>query len=265
MLKVDKLSKRFGGLAAVSDFSFTLGDHELLGLIGPNGAGKTTVFNLLSGVFRPTSGSVSLDGKDITGLPSHRLTAGGIIRTFQNVRLMRGVTLLGNMRPAFHLRKVSGFWDSLLQNRRFRQGEAQTVAEIDEVLDSVGIIAYRDTLVEDMPYGVQKRAELARGLLFRPKVLLLDEPAAGLNPQETNEIMEIISHIHAVSETSIILVEHNMKFVMGLSHRVIVMDQGFIIAEGAPEHVQAHPEVIKAYLGEKAWKKQTEAGRAAAC
>ena len=265
MLQVDALSKRFGGLTAVADFSFALGDHELLGLIGPNGAGKTTVFNLLSGVFKPTSGRVTLDGKDITGLPSHRLTAHGIVRTFQNVRLMRGVSLLDNMRPAFHLEKRSGFLDSLFQNKRFREDEVRLEGRIDEVLDSLGIMQYRGSVVEDMPYGVQKRAELARGLLFRPKVLLLDEPAAGLNPQETNDIMAIIRQIHETTDTSIILVEHNMKFVMGLSQRVIVMDQGFIIAEGAPEYVQAHPEVIKAYLGEKAWKKQTQTKGEAAC
>lgn len=265
LLQVDKLTKKFGGLTAVADFSFTLGDHELLGLIGPNGAGKTTVFNLLSGVYKPTSGTVSLEGSDITGLPSHRLTAHGIIRTFQNVRLMKGLSLLDNMRPAFHLRKVSGFWDSLLQNRRFKDGEAETVRQIDEVLDSLGIAEYRDTVVEDMPYGVQKRAELARGLLFRPKVLLLDEPAAGLNPQETDGIMQIIRHIHETTRTSIILVEHNMKFVMGLSHRIVVMDQGFIIAEGEPEHVQSHPDVIKAYLGEKAWRKQIQGKEGASC
>lgn len=265
MLQVEKLTKRFGGLTAVADFSFALTNRELLGLIGPNGAGKTTVFNLLSGVYKPTTGRVTLDDTDVTGLPSHELTAHGIIRTFQNVRLMRGLSLLDNMRPAFHLRNLSGFWDSLLQNRRFREGEAETVRQIDEILDSLGIIAYRDLQVEDLPYGVQKRAELARSLLFRPKVLMLDEPAAGLNPQETNDIMEIIQNIHKSTDASIILVEHNMKFVMGLSHRVIVMDQGFIIAEGEPAHVQTHPAVIKAYLGEKAWKKQIERKGGAAC
>ncbi|MDL2313991.1 ABC transporter ATP-binding protein [Desulfovibrio sp. OttesenSCG-928-C14] len=261
MLQVKKLTKRFGGLTAVADFSFHLEDHQLLGLIGPNGAGKTTVFNLLSGVYKPTSGRVILDGRDITGLPPHRLTRRGIVRTFQNVRLMKGVSLGGNMRPVFHLKKISSLGSSLLQNSRYWQDEDFMRERIDDVLTQLGIIAYRDVFVEDMPYGVQKRAELARALLFQPKILLLDEPAAGLNPQETGEIMEIIRQIHQSTDTSIILVEHNMKFVMGLSQKVIVMDQGFIIAEGAPEEVQAHPDVIKAYLGERAWRKQIQARR----
>lgn len=258
MLQVDKLTKKFGGLTAVADFSFTLHKGELLGLIGPNGAGKTTVFNLLSGVLRPTAGTVHLEGENITGLPPHKLTGHGIVRTFQNVRLMRGVSLLDNMRPAFHLSKISGYRDALLQNARFKNGEIAIRERIEEVLDTLGIRAFEDTKVEDMPYGVQKRAELARAMLFSPKVLFLDEPAAGLNPQETDEIMHIVRRIHETSNTSIIVVEHNMKFVMGLSHRVIVMDQGYIIAEGTPEEVQVHPNVIKAYLGERAWKKQTQ-------
>ena len=258
VLQVDKLTKKFGGLTAVADFSFVLNRGELLGLIGPNGAGKTTVFNLLSGVFKPTSGTVRLEGENITALPPHRLTGHGIARTFQNVRLMRGVSLLDNMRPAFHLSKISGFKDALLQNARFSNGEKEIKARIEAVLDTLGIGEFKHTQVEDMPYGVQKRAELARAMLFNPKVLFLDEPAAGLNPQETDEIMTIVRRIHETSKTSIIVVEHNMKFVMGLSQRVIVMDQGYIIAEGTPEEVQAHPNVIKAYLGERAWKKQTQ-------
>ena len=258
MLEVDKLTKKFGGLTAVADFSFSLSAGELLGLIGPNGAGKTTVFNLLSGVLRPTSGSVHFEGENITALPPHKLTAHGIVRTFQNVRLMRGVSLLDNMRPAFHLSKISGYCDALLQNARFRNGEAAIRARIEEVLETLGIGEFKSIMVEDLPYGVQKRAELARAMLFKPKALFLDEPAAGLNPQETDEIMTIVRRIQETSNTSIIVVEHNMKFVMGLSQRVIVMDQGYIIAEGTPEEVQAHPSVIKAYLGERAWKKQTQ-------
>lgn len=258
MLKVENLTKKFGGVTAVADFNFTLGDNELLGLIGPNGAGKTTVFNLLSGVYKPSSGQIFLNGSNITAFPPHRLTSCGLVRTFQNVRLMKGVSLLDNMRPAFHLKKKSGFTDSFLQNANFIKSECEIVAQIEETLFALGIIDYKDDLVEDMPYGVQKRAELARGLLFEPAILLLDEPAAGLNPQETDEIMRLINKIHEKSNISIILVEHNMKFVMGLCHRIIVMDQGFIIAEGEPAYVQKHPDVIKAYLGEHAWKKQVQ-------
>lgn len=256
MLQVDKLTKKFGGLTAVADFSFELGYRELLGLIGPNGAGKTTVFNLLSGVLRPTSGKVTLQDEDITGLPPHKLTTKGIIRTFQNLRLMKGLSLLDNMRPAFHLSGASGFRDSFFQNARYKLNEKNMVDRIVEVLDTIGIGQYKHINVEDLSYGIQKRAELARALLFNPKVLFLDEPAAGLNPQETDEVMNTVRHIHETTDTSIIVVEHNMKFVMGLSQRVIVMNQGAIIAEGSPALVQSHPDVIKAYLGERAWKKQ---------
>lgn len=258
MLQVDKLTKKFGGLTAVADFSFELGHRELLGLIGPNGAGKTTVFNLLSGVLRPTSGKVTLQGEDITGLPPHKLTTKGIIRTFQNLRLMKGLSLLDNMRPAFHLRGASSFRDSFFQNARYALTEKNMIDKIVEVLEAIGIGQYKNINVEDLSYGIQKRAELARALLFEPKVLFLDEPAAGLNPQETDEVMNIVRHIHETTDTSIIVVEHNMKFVMGLSQRVIVMNQGAIIAEGSPAMVQSHPDVIKAYLGERAWKKQAQ-------
>jgi branched-chain amino acid transport system ATP-binding protein len=259
VLHGERLTKKFGGLTAVEDFSFRLEQHQMLGLIGPNGAGKTTVFNLLSGVYKPTSGRMLLDGRDITGLPPHRLTAHGIVRTFQNVRLMKGISLLDNMRPAFHLKKISGLRDSFLQNSRYRSNERLIRSQSEEVLENLGIVDYKYALVEDMPYGVQKKAELARALLFQPRILLLDEPAAGLNPQETGDIMESIRRIHAETRISIILVEHNMKFVMGLSQKIVVMDQGFIIAEGKPEEVQTHPDVIKAYLGERAWKKQIRA------
>ena len=259
MLHVDKLTKKFGGVTAVADFSFQLHHRELLGLIGPNGAGKTTVFNLLSGVLKPTSGKVTLSGEDITGLPPHKLTAKGITRTFQNLRLMKGLSLLDNMRPAFHLSGASGFFDSILMNARYAESEKAMVEKIEQVLESIGIAQYKNTRVEDLAYGIQKRAELARALLFQPKVLFLDEPAAGLNPQETDEVMDIVRHIHESTDTSIIVVEHNMKFVMGLSQRVIVMNQGAIIAEGAPSLIQSHPDVIKAYLGERAWKKQAKA------
>jgi branched-chain amino acid transport system ATP-binding protein len=265
MLRVELLTKKFGGLTAVADFSFRLEPRQMLGLIGPNGAGKTTVFNLLSGVHKPTSGQVFLEDLDITGLPPHRLTEQGLVRTFQNVRLMKGLTLLENMRPAFHLLRRSGFWDSFWQTSRYARDEKSLRERSEEMLAMMGIQDYRDLPVEDLPYGVQKRAELARALLFRPKILLLDEPAAGLNPLETGEIMEIIRRMHETSGLSIILVEHNMKFVMELSQRVIVMDQGFIIAEGGAKEVQTHPEVIKAYLGERAWKKQMRAKEAGAC
>ena len=258
MLEVRNLTKRFGGVVAVADFSFSLADGEILGLIGPNGAGKTTVFNLITGMFKPTSGTVLLDGEDITGLPPHRLTARGLVRTFQNLRLMKGMSLAENMRPAFHLGGDSGFVQSLFHTSSYVTNERRMNGLIDEALDKVGILEFRDANVDDLAYGIQKRAELARAILFRPKYLFLDEPAAGLNPQETADIMELVRGIQQESGCSMIVVEHNMQFIMRLSHRIVVMDQGNIIAEGEPAYVQTHPDVIKAYLGERAWKRQTE-------
>jgi len=259
MLNARKLTKTFGGLNAVSDLTFDLDDGEILGLIGPNGAGKTTVFNLLTGVLKATYGTVFLDNENITNRAPHQITRKGIMRTFQNLRLMKGMSVTENLKPAFHMDERYSYFDSLFQTSRYRSVECEIVERIHDILALLQIGKYADVIVDDLAYGVQKKLELARALLYAPKILLLDEPAAGLNPIETDEIMEIIRMIHARSEIGIIVVEHNMKVVMGISHRIIVMNQGSLIAQGAPYEIQNNEKVIKAYLGEKIWKQQAAA------
>lgn len=256
MLKVDNLTKSFGGLCAVNNLSFSLNKKELLGLIGPNGAGKTTVFNLLTGVIKATSGSVTLDGKNLTNKAPHVITSHGIVRTFQNLRLMKGLSLLENMKIAFHVSLDYGYKDAFFFSSRYKKEEKEIEESIFQTLAMLHMEDHASISVDDLPYGVQKKAELARALLFKPQVLLLDEPAAGLNPTETDEIIEIIQSIHEHSQMGIIIVEHNMKVVMGMSERILVMNQGTLIAEGIPSEIQNNEEVITAYLGQKAWKKQ---------
>lgn len=259
MLHARKLTKSFGGLNAVSDLTFDLDDGEILGLIGPNGAGKTTVFNLLTGVLKVSSGTIFLDNENITNKPPHQITSMGVTRTFQNLRLMKGMTMVANLKPAFHLGNDYNYFDSFLQTPKYRETEQSILDKIYEALDLLQIHRYADVMVDDLAYGVLKRLELARALLYKPKILLLDEPAAGLNPIETDEIMDIIRMIHARSKMGIIVVEHNMKVVMGISQRIIVMNQGSLIAQGVPSEIQSNEKVIKAYLGEKAGKKQAVA------
>lgn len=210
----------------------------------------------MTGVLKLTSGEVYLEENNITNEPPHKITARGISRTFQNLRLMKNMTVVENLKPAFHLDVSYNYIDSILQTQRYKDGEQKIVEKINEILDLLQIDIYADVLVDDLAYGVQKKLELARALLYKPKILLLDEPAAGLNPIETDEIMDIIRTIHLKSQMGIIIVEHNMKVVMGISHRIIVMNQGKLIAEGMPSEIQCNEDVIKAYLGEKAWKKQ---------
>lgn len=256
MLEIKNLTKSFGGLTAVSDLSFDLEKGELLGLIGPNGAGKTTLFNLISGVLKPTSGGVFFEGRSITGWPPHRLTATGIVRTFQNLRLMKGMSLFDNMKPAFHLKLHYNYFSALLEGRTFRSQERWMEDRIMDGLELFQMASYRNVPVDDLAYGLQKRAELVRALLFEPRILLLDEPAAGLNPSETDELMQVIRSIHKERRLSIIVVEHNMKVIMGVSQRVVVMEQGKLIAQGSPYAIRNDESVVKAYLGERAWKKQ---------
>lgn len=259
MLNVRELTKTFEGLNAVSDLTFDLDDGEILGLIGPNGAGKATVFNLLSGILKPTSGAIFMDNENITGQPAHRITSRGMTRTFRSPRLMKGMTAMENLKPAFHLIEQYAWIDSLFLTRRYRRAEAEMLAKIRETLDLLGIGWCSDILVEDLAYGVQKKLEFARALLCDPKILLLDGPSSGLNPAETDEIMDIIRMIHGRSDIGIIVVEHNMRVVMGISGRIVVMNRGSLIAQGSPSEIRGNEKVISAYLGEKAWKQQAAA------
>jgi branched-chain amino acid transport system ATP-binding protein len=250
LLELRGVTKAFGGLVAVNDFSAGLAERDLVGLIGPNGAGKTTVFNLITGMYRPTSGSVRFAGEEIGGLAPWRIYQRGIARTFQNIRLFRGLSVLDNVRVACHHRCRAGVLDAVLRTPRFAREERESTERAMELLETLGLAGRRDELARNLPYGEQRRVEIARALSAGPKLLLLDEPAAGMNPFEVGRLMELIEFIHERFGLAVLLIEHQMKVVMGVCRRVVVMDFGTVIAEGAPEAVRANPRVIEAYLGE---------------
>jgi branched-chain amino acid transport system ATP-binding protein len=257
ILQASNLSIVFGGLRAVSDFSLDLYAGELVGLIGPNGAGKTTVFNMLSGLYVPTEGQISFwdraDKVQVVNKKSpDRLNKIGIARTFQNIRLFGNLSVSDNVRIAMHSRRTAGPVDVLLRTPHFRRDEAMMTAKVEELLKLFKILDKKDELAKNLPYGEQRKLEIVRALASNPKLLLLDEPAAGMNPQETKELMELISFIRSEFYLTILLIEHDMKLVMGICERIIVLDYGRIIASGNPDEIRSNPQVIKAYLGEEA-------------
>ncbi|ROQ89863.1 ABC transporter ATP-binding protein [Desulfosoma caldarium] len=248
--RLDNLVMQFGGLTAVKDFSIVIEPGELVGLIGPNGAGKTTVFNMITGFLTPTAGRVLWNGKDITGAPPHVVTAQGIARTFQNIRLFADMSVLENVMVSFHHTLQSRFWKAMLGFPSHRKEEARIEKEARGFLEELHLGHLADEKAGALPYGQQRRLEIARALATRPKLLLLDEPAAGMNPQETMELAQLVRDIRSRYRLTIFLIEHDMKFVMGLCERIKVLDYGITIAEGTPAEIQRHPDVIKAYLGE---------------
>jgi branched-chain amino acid transport system ATP-binding protein len=249
LLEVIDLSHSFGGLKAVGDFSLQVAEGELVGLIGPNGAGKTTVFNLITGVFPITQGRILLGGQDIRGWPSHRITAVGIARTFQNIRLFKELNALDNVLLGAFAQHDYSLFGALARSRRYRGEEGRLARRAYELLERFNLSRYAATPARQLPYGEQRRLEMARALISRPRLLLLDEPAAGMNQGEVADLMRLIRELKKEFSLTILLIEHQMRLVLNLCQRVTVMDFGEIIAAGPPQEIQHHPAVLEAYLG----------------
>lgn len=251
LLKANKLEKVFGGLRAVSNFEMEINDGELIGLIGPNGAGKTTAFNLLTGVYQPTSGQIEFDGKSVLGLKPYQITQRGVARTFQNIRLFADLTVLDNVKIAYHFHVKYGVWESIFRFGRYFKEEEEIEEKAIRFLEIFNLADKKDEIAKNLPYGEQRRLEIARALAAQPKLLLLDEPAAGMNPQETHQLMEMIRWIRKEFNLTILLIEHDMSLVMGVCERIYVLEYGSIIAHGTPNEIKNNPRVIEAYLGEE--------------
>ena len=248
ILESKDVCKYFGGLKAVEKVNMQVNSGDIFGIIGPNGAGKTTFFNICSGVYTPTSGSIILDGEDISGLYPEEVAAKGIARTFQNIKLFKFMSVLDNVKVGFHLETKTSMFDAMFHTKKYKEDEAFIVEKSKEILEKVGLSEYTNTLAGNLPYGIQRKVEIARALALHPKVLLLDEPAAGMNPNETNSLREFIQQLNKDGLT-IVVIEHDMKFVMNACNRIIVINFGQKICEGTPEEVRANKEVNEAYFG----------------
>ncbi|CAI1083790.1 MULTISPECIES: high-affinity branched-chain amino acid ABC transporter ATP-binding protein LivG [Serratia] len=250
LLKVEGLSMRFGGLLAVNNVALELNEGEIVSLIGPNGAGKTTVFNCLTGFYRPTGGTIKLRERHLEGLPGQTIARMGVVRTFQHVRLFREMTVIENLLVAQHQHLKSGVFAGLLKTPAFRRAEADALERASVWLQRVGLLEMANRSAGNLAYGQQRRLEIARCMVTRPELLMLDEPAAGLNPKETDELDHLIVELRNQHKVSVLLIEHDMKLVMGISDRIYVVNQGTPLAQGSPAEIRNNPDVIRAYLGE---------------
>ncbi|MDR3230066.1 MAG: ABC transporter ATP-binding protein [Synergistaceae bacterium] len=264
VLRIREMTLRFGGLVAVNDLSMDIAGGSITGLIGPNGAGKTTVFNVVTGFYKPTKGVVEFMGQPLTGLPPHRVCAAGLSRTFQNIRLFQNETVLQNVMIGSYVRQKGAWWQTLFAFPAAVREEREIRERSLELLGHLGLAGQADAVSSSLPYGAQRRLEIARALATQPKFLLLDEPAAGMNPQESEELLNFIRRLRDEFDLTILLIEHDMKVVMGVCEDIWVLDRGLLIANGTPSEIRANPQVIEAYLGQTAPRSEVSLKKEAA-
>jgi branched-chain amino acid transport system ATP-binding protein len=251
LLELKNVTKRFGGLTAVGDVNLSIEEGTIYGLIGPNGAGKTTIFNLITGIYTLTEGEIHFDGKKIDGLESYLIADSGITRTFQNIRLFKELTTYDNVLTACHFNTDYSLFDSVIRNKKYKEGEKKLHELAEELINIMGLQDRRYVVAKNLPYGLQRRLEIARALALRPKLLLLDEPAAGMNPEETMQLLDLIKEVRKKFDLTVLIIEHHMDLIMNLCDRITVLNFGKELAEGMPSDIQSNPKVVEAYLGEE--------------